>query len=313
VVVMRLNTSLYLLLLAFFVILLSLFGCSSGASGEPPPAKVGPASAAAPASTPAPKSAPKELPPEGWRELEPGLDLGSFTSPTPSEHGDSRITVLRVDPARFALELVSASATKEKRTHTAREWAQAEGLLAAINPSMYQADHLTSTHHMQTRGHKNNPRKVRENSILVFDPKEKGLPAAQIIDRGCQDYEALAAKYETHIESIRMISSCTGENVWAQQPKRWSHALVGVDAEGRVLFIHCRSPFSTHDFVEILQALPLGLRGLQYAEGGPEAQLFVGAGGVELELFGSFETGFFESDLNTGAWPVPNVLGVVRR
>ncbi len=36
-------------------------------------------------------------------------------------------------------------------------------------------------------------------------------------------------------------------------------------------------------------------------------------GGVELERFGSFETGFFESDDNAIAWPVPNVIGVVRR
>jgi hypothetical protein len=89
-----------------------------------------------------------------------------------------------------------------------------------------------------------------------------------------------------------------------------------------VLFMHVRSPFSTHDLIEMLLELPIGLDRAMYAEGGPEAQLFVRAGGaagadagerVELELLGSFESGFHEADDVTVALPVPNVIGVERR
>jgi hypothetical protein len=31
-----------------------------------------------------------------------------------------------------------------------------------------------------------------------------------------------------------------------------------------------------------------------------------------VDKFGSFETGLFESDENDQAWPVPNIIGVVR-
>jgi hypothetical protein len=48
-----------------------------------------------------------------------------------------------------------------------------------------------------------------------------------------------------------------------------------------------------------------------YVEGGPEAQLYVKAGGREEELFGIFETGFLNS--NDRPWPVPNVVGIARR
>jgi hypothetical protein len=48
----------------------------------------------------------------------------------------------------------------------------------------------------------------------------------------------------------------------------------------------------------------------QHLEGGPEAQLFLVREGEELELMGSYETVFFESDANRTAWPVPNVIGV---
>ena len=106
--------------------------------------------------------------------------------------------------------------------------------------------------------------------------------------------------------------SCKGRNVWAQQPKRWSTAAIGVDAGGNVLFIHVRSPFSTHDLIEILLALPLDLKRAMYAEGGPEAQLYVAAGGREEEFSGSYETGFNEDDDNQISWPVPNVIVAVR-
>ena len=40
----------------------------------------------------------------------------------------------------------------------------------------------------------------------------------------------------------------------------------------------------------------------------PEASLFVKE--PNLELVGSFETGFMESDDNKVAWPLPNVIGI---
>ena len=68
-----------------------------------------------------------------------------------------------------------------------------------------------------------------------------------------------------------------------------------------------------HDFIDMLLELPIDLKNAMYVEGGPEAQLYVEGGGRSIELVGSFETGFFEADDNLQAWPIPNVIGVVRR
>jgi hypothetical protein len=247
-----------------------------------------------------------------WSTLEPGLDYAEFTSPTPSEIGDSVISVVRVDPKKFSLMLVSASHTKDKKIHTAKEWSQTQGLVAAINASMYQTDYLTSVHHLESLGHINNPRALRENTVLVFDPKEKTSPAAQILDASCEDLKVSAAKYQSQIEGIRMLS-CEGKNVWKAQDKKWSHAVIGEDKKGNILLIHCRSPFSTHDFINILLGLPLNLINLQYAEGGPEAQLYLKVDNLEREKIGSFETNFLPDDSNLTAWPVPNILGVKRK
>jgi hypothetical protein len=247
-----------------------------------------------------------------WQTLEPGLELGVFTAPQPAEIGDSRIRALRIDPARFRFHLLNASAAAQGRPRTARDWCEAEGMVAAINASMYQGDHRTSVSLMRTGDHVNNPRLSRDRAVLAFDPDRPGLPPFAILDRECDDFATLRTAYRTLVQSIRMIS-CRGGNVWARQPRRWSTAAIAVDGEGRALFLHARSPYATHDLIEHLRQLPLGIDRAMYVEGGPEAQLYVRAGGEALELVGSYETGFNENDDNTAAWPVPNVVAISRR
>ena len=120
------------------------------------------------------------------------------------------------------------------------------------------------------------------------------------------------SRYGTHVQSIRMIS-CRGRNVWSRQNKRWSTAAIGEDSRGRILFIHVRSPYPTHDLINMLQALPLDLARAMYLEGGPEAQLFVGINGTEHEFLGGFANAVDEKSNNHIAWPIPNVIGIVKR
>lgn len=267
------------------------------------------------AAAPGPQSKAKTRPPaaqKGWQTLESGLDLGRFSSPRPSRSGDSIVHVLRIDPKRFRLTLENASAEKNGSARTAREWARHRGLVAAINASMYQKDGETSVSLMRTARHVNNPRLSKDRTVLAFDPVRPGLPPVKMIDRDCEDFADWKGRYRTFVQSIRMVS-CKGENTWKPQPKAWSTAAVGVDRQGRVLFLHARSPWSTHDFIEILRGLPLDLAQAQYAEGGPEAQLYVRHGDREIELVGGFGSSLREGEGNQVAWPVPNVIGVARR
>lgn len=244
-----------------------------------------------------------------WRVLDDGLAIAEIASPVKSTVGNSLITVLRVDPARFEFRLLSAKEQGGKRL-TARQWARKNGLVATINAGMYQEDGLTSVGYMRNFAHVNNGHVNRNRAVLAFNRKDDGVPEAQIIDRGCQDFKALRARYNSLVQSIRMVS-CDRENVWDPQPRSWSMAVVAVDDAGRVLFILTRSPYSVHDFINILLGLPLGIKNAMYLEGGPRASLYVAAGGSEIERIGRFETIFLESDSNATALPLPNVIGIV--
>jgi len=247
-----------------------------------------------------------------WQALETGLDYGEFPAPERAPRGDSIIRVLRVDPRHFDLKLFASSAPSEGSPRTAREWSQVRGLVAAINSSMFGADLRTAVSLLKSRDHVNNPRLTRDKTVLVFDPLDPAVPPVQIVDREAQDFDALSRSYGAFVQGIRMVA-LPRRNVWEKQSRRHSVAAIGIDTKGRVLLIHCRSPYPVHDLADFLLALPLDLRNAMYAEGGPLAQLWIGAGGREIEMVGMSDAGFLEADEEIPAQPIPNVVGVVRR
>ena len=249
--------------------------------------------------------------PSPWEALEPGLEVGVFDGPTTAS-GDGKITVVRVDPARFDLRLLNASAPGEGSLRSVRAWAERAGAVAAINASMYQEDYRTSVGLMRTREHVNRATLAKHKAVLAFEPLASGVPRVRIIDRECEDFAAIAQGYGSLVQSIRMVS-CDRRNVWARSEQRFSTAAIGIDRAGRLLLVHARTPWTVHDLVNALLALPIGLARAMYAEGGPEAQLYVKAGGREMEFVGGFAAVADSAVDNRGAWPVPNVIAVVRR
>jgi hypothetical protein len=248
----------------------------------------------------------------GWQQLDNGLELGIFSAPQAAAGGDSLVRVLRIDPKYFRLRLLNASRVENGVPLTPKQWCRQNGLVASINPSMYQTDYKTSVSLMRTKVHTNNPRLSKDMTILAFDRRSASVPQIKMIDRQCEDFQSWKQKYGTLIQSIRMIS-CTGENVWKPQARRWSTSAIGVDEQDKVLFIHVRALYSTHDLINILKKLPLNISRAMYTEGGPQAQLYINSGNKELELTGSYETNSNESNEGSISWPLPNVLGISKR
>ncbi len=249
--------------------------------------------------------------PVSWKNLEKGLDLGIFQAPKKSALGDSLIRILRADTNYFGLRLLNASSRDQGKRRSVKDWVNKNGLVAAINASMYQRDLRSSVSYMKTRQHTNSTWVSKDKTILAFDPNNKNLPAVRIIDRDCDDFNKLRKLYGSLIQSIRMVS-CHGENMWAPHKRMWSTAAIGLDKQDRVLFIHVRSPYTTHDLINMLLELPINLKQAMYVEGGADAQLYINTGKERHEFIGSYSSGSREHDENTFSHSVPNVLGLKR-
>ena len=245
----------------------------------------------------------------GWQQLDRGLELGTFLSPQPAEVGDSLVRVLRINPKYYRLRLLNASAIENGVPLTPKQWCRQNGLIAAINPSMFQTDYKTSVSLMRTQTHTNNPRLSKDMTILAFDRQSSDIPRAKIIDRQCEDFQFWKKKYKTLVQSIRMLS-CKDKNVWKQQQQKWSTAAIAIDGQENILFIHVRSWYSTHDLINVLKKLPLNISKAMYTEGGPQAQLYINTGKKEFEFVGSYETSSPQSNEDVISWPLPNVIGI---
>jgi uncharacterized protein YigE (DUF2233 family) len=248
---------------------------------------------------------------EPWKKLDSGFFLGIFDPPQKSEIGDSKITVVKIDPRSYSLKLFSASQHDNNRK-SAKNWCKDHRLIGAVNAGMFQTDLISNVGYMKNFDHLNNAHLNKYNSILAFNRVDSTVPEVQIIDRDCQDFESLQNKYKTLVQNIRMIS-CEQENVWSRQAEKWSIVALGMDRSGNILFIFSQSPYTVHDFINILFELPLSLYNAMYLEGGPEASLYLSYGNVELDLNGNFETGFSENTDIKISWPLPNVIGFVKK
>jgi hypothetical protein len=248
----------------------------------------------------------------GWQLLSPGMELQYLAVTRPNLTTGARLTVLRIDPHLWELELMGTSRTGETSGHTAREWCEAQKLTAAINAGMFKTDGKTHVGFMRFREHLNNGRVNSYQSVAAFDARDPGSLAPFRIfdlDRPGVTLASILKDYRSAVQNLRLIKR-PGANQWSPQDRMWSEAALGEDSSGRVLLLFSRAPFSMHDLNQQLLSAGIGLVAAQHLEGGPEAQLYLRVGEMQLESFGSYETSFQENNSNAKPWPIPNVLGV---
>jgi hypothetical protein len=246
-----------------------------------------------------------------WQTLGNGLELRSFKVDSYTPMGDSTITVLRIDPARWEIKLLSCARFGQEAM-TARTWSDRYNLIAVINAGMFNDDDRTHTGYMKVDGRHNNRGHNQYRSLATFRPSQPGLAEFHIFDLDSHRIDSITRDYRDVVQNLRLIDRL-GSNRWEPQEKRWSEAALGEDRQGRALFIFCRSPYTMYELNQRLLSLPIDLVCAQHLEGGPEAQLFVRIGSTELELIGGYESGFAELDENSHAEPIPNIIGISRK
>jgi Phosphodiester glycosidase len=247
-----------------------------------------------------------------WERLADGVELATLVlDPRPS-FSDGLLHAVRIDPEKAELRFGLAS-QEHGPGKTAAAWAAQKGFIVTINAGMFQTDHASNVGRLVDGAHANNGRWHPDyKSVLAFGPKKKGIPAAVFLDLDAPGAKESAQDYQSQVQNLRLLKG-GATNVWKPNGRKWSEAAVGLDTQGRVLFLFSRSPMEMHAWNERLKQLPLGLTRAMHVEGGPEASLSIRAPGKKLDLCGSYESFFRDDDGNTEQWALPNVLGVVAR
>lgn len=246
--------------------------------------------------------------PTPWRPLAEGVEYASFRLAESPDIGDGLLHAVRIDPARAELRVLLAS-EQGGAPRTAKEWTGGFGLTVAINAGMFDTDHRSNVGYLRHGSHVNRPSWNQYQSVLAAGPSKPGLPAAEVVDLDAEGARERLAGFQTVIQNLRLIKG-EGQNVWKPNGRRWSEAALAMDRQGRLLFLFSRTPLAMHDFNRRVLELRLGVVRAMHLEGGPEASLSLRAKGLALDLSGSYETGFFESNGNERQWPIPNVIGV---
>jgi len=246
---------------------------------------------------------------EPWQNIQPGLNLGIFQAPPAARQNNSRIYVLKIDPKFFKIDLYCQSEYTNKQ-RTLLQWADDFKLKAVINGGMFGKDLTTSVGYLKSGDHVNNPGfHPKYNSILACNPLDKTVPPFKIIDRTCEDFALFGNKYQSFLQSFRMIN-CQQKNVWQPQEQGWSIAALGMDGSGKLLMIYCGSPSPVHDFIEILLQLPLDIQAAMYLEGGIQAGLYLSENKNASNASPISWPEIVSAPEKNNQFVIPNVIGV---
>lgn len=247
------------------------------------------------------------------RPSAPGVSLERYRLPRASTVGvgDRTATIVRVDLRRYRLRFLSEVRDGQRRPLP--EWMADEHLAGGINAGMFMPDGRSVGYMKSDSEVLSDRRPGRFVGVLATDPIG-AAPRMAVGGRGCdRGLRALDARYRSVLQARALLVDCDGDAVAWNNRRRYSAAALGVDRDGRAVFVHVRTPYRMDRLGEMLAEPSLGLRGLVYMEGGPEASLMVDAEGVRVRVVGSYEDGFNPNDDNRAFWDLPNVVGFVAR
>jgi hypothetical protein len=258
----------------------------------------------------------KEVPKyTNWTTLSKGMEYREIDAPTKSFIGDSKLSILRLDPALFSFDLLTASQFDSiPRKVTA--WADTFDLLVAFNSGMYSLEKpLQSRAYLKTGHHVNNGQLLQDfNLMLALGPKPNtNRSNIEVLDLTCSDWEQEQNKFSGFAQGLRMIDCNANPMYWQKKIQSCSMLVAAEDQKGWFYLIFTRSPYTHNQMIDFMKQMPGGLHDAIYLEGGPETSLLINVNGHHIEKVGSWVSDTWESDANKHFWPLPNIVGVRKK
>lgn len=250
-----------------------------------------------------------------WKTVDEGVWYVEMDAPEKSILNDSKLTILKIDPAKYRFTLLSAS-EHGRKNRTAEEWAQEFGMTITVNAGMYSTSNArTNKGYMKNYGHLNNHRFNKAyNVMMALNPKDKKQPSIRLFDLTHTRWDSIRTRYHSFCQGMRMIDWKGDPLAWDKRPgQSCSMVVASTDTEGNIYFVFTRSPYTHQTMIRFLMGLPLNLRTTVYLEGGPEASLYLCSGDTIIAKYGSYVSNSYARDDNDHFWKIPNTIGVVKK
>jgi hypothetical protein len=253
---------------------------------------------------------PPQQPNYTWKNLAKGINLIETDAPKRSILGDSKITILKIEPKYFDFQLYTATEYRKKKTVC--EWADTFALNVVMNAGMYELTNgMINRGYMKTFNHYNNSKfNPAYKAMIAMHPKDSSNHAINILDLQCEAWEQVSNRYHTYAQGMRMID-CSGQPLgWNKRNQSCSMLVAALDNENNLYYIFSRSPYTHNQMISFMLDFPFELTNAIYLEGGPETSLYVCIGETVIEKLGSYVSDTYPTDANQTFWRLPNVIGI---
>jgi len=250
-----------------------------------------------------------------WQTLGKGISLLETFAPLKSYVGDSKLTILRLNPDQLEFHVYAATHGDSVRKD-AMEWADSLRLNIVFNAGMYELSKpLNARGFLKTFDHYNNPNLAEGfNCMLGVGPKDTSkYNNIDILDLQCANWQSAKNDFEGYVQCLRMIDCNGGPMSWTRRKQSCSMLVAAKDPQGRFYLIFCRSPYSQNQMIAFMKEMPFELSHALYLEGGPETSLLVDVNEHCIQKVGSWISTSYETDKNNHFWNLPNIVGIRMR
>ncbi len=252
----------------------------------------------------------EQFPLNEWVSLTKGLSFMERMAPKKSIIGDSKISIVRIDPNLFDFHLLTA--TEHGTPLTAKEWADTFQMSLTFNASMYDLGNpLISRGFLKNFGHHNN-QEVHPgyNAMIAMNPLDTNEVNCSVLDLKCEPWDSVKSNYHCYAQGMRMVDCNRQAMGWNKRKQSCSMLVAAIDDQNRFYLIFSRSPYTHNQMISFLLSFPFHLSNAIYLEGGPETSLYLNVNGKEIKRIGSYVSQTFPKDDNVEFWKLPNVIGI---
>lgn len=249
-----------------------------------------------------------------WLSISDGLSMIELDAPKKSILGDSKITVIKIDPKYFDFNLLTA--TEHGIPLTAKEWADTFQMNIVFNASMYELTKpLISRAFLKNFNHHNNSEvNPNYNAMIAMNPLDTNKHnECAILDLKCEPWDNVKTNYHCYAQGMRMIDCNGGPMDWNKKKQSCSMLVAAVDPYNNFYLIFSRSPYTHNEMITFMQKMPYELSNAIYLEGGPETSIYMKFGDLEIKKVGSYVSQTYPNDDNLDFWRLPNVIGLKKK